>query len=543
MTALPGLQRSFDDLGTPLHDVTFCVVDLETTGGSAAGCEITEVGAVKVRGGVVLGEFQTLVDPGTAIPPTITLLTGITQAMVCSAPRIEGVLPSFLEFAGDAVLVGHNVRFDLSFLDAAAIRLGYGRLPNRTVDTVALARRLVRSEVRDLRLQTLAAHLRSPVSPSHRALDDARATVHVLHGLLERAGSLGVTALEDLLQLPTARGSAHYAKIDLARRLPREPGVYLFTGRGGEILYVGKAKNLRNRVTSYFHGDPRRRIQDLLRETQAVDHRVCASELEAQITELRLIHAHRPRYNRASRPPRATHWVTLTREAFPRLTVARTLHRDRPFVLGPFRSKQSADLVVAAIWDAVQVRRCSGPPGRRDGPCGFAQMGTALCPCDGTLEPGRYAAVVDRLVAGVEHDPDLLLDPIEERMRLLAQQRRFEEAGWMRDRHRALGRALERRRRWLALSGAGRIEAESSRGERVVLDGGRLLAAWRVGEPTPFLPPPGPPEDAPAPPGADVAEEVDLLWSWLISGEVQLVDLTGPMAWPARPVPTLRAAS
>jgi DNA polymerase III subunit epsilon len=537
------IQRSFDDLGTPLHDVTFCVLDLETTGGSAAGCAITEVGAVKVRGGVVLGEFQTLVDPGAAIPPTITLLTGITQAMVCGAPHIESVLPSFLEFAGDAVLVGHNVRFDLSFLDAAAVRLGYGRLANRTVDTVALARRLVRNEVRNLRLQTLAAHLRSPVVPTHRALDDARATVHVLHGLLERAGSLGVTALEDLLQLPTARGSAHYAKIDLARRLPREPGVYLFTGRGGEVLYVGKAKNLRTRATSYFHGDPRRRIQDLLRETQAVDHRVCASELEAQVAELRLIHAHRPRYNRASRPPRATHWVTLTREPFPRLTVARTLHRDRPFVLGPFRSKEAADLVVAAIWDAVPIRRCTGPAGRREGPCGFAQLGAALCPCDGTLEPGRYAGVVDRLVAGVERDPDLLLDPIEERMRLLAHRRRFEEAGWMRDRHRALGRALERRRRWLALVAAGRIEAESSRGDRAVVEGGRLLAAWRTGAPAPLLPPPGPVDEAPAPPGADIAEEADLVWSWLTGGDVRLVDLGGPITWPARPVRTLRAAS
>lgn len=116
-------QIALDDLGVPLHDVTFCVLDLETTGGSANTCEITEIGAVKYRGGEVMGTFQTLVNPGTGIPPFITILTGITQAMVCEAPRIEAVLPSFLEFCHDAVLVGHNIRFDLSFLDAAARRL------------------------------------------------------------------------------------------------------------------------------------------------------------------------------------------------------------------------------------------------------------------------------------------------------------------------------------------------------------------------------------------------------------------------------------
>ena len=112
-----------------LCDTTFCVVDLETTGGSPGDDTITEVGAVKLRGGECLGRFQTLVDPGRAIPPRITVLTGITQSMVLRAPRIETVLPSLLEFVGDSVIVGHNVRFDLAFLDAALGRTGRGRLP------------------------------------------------------------------------------------------------------------------------------------------------------------------------------------------------------------------------------------------------------------------------------------------------------------------------------------------------------------------------------------------------------------------------------
>ena len=304
MTA--AIQQTFDDMGAPLFEVPFCVRDLEATGGSPADCSITEIGAVKFVGGLEVGSFQTLINPGSPIPPFITILTGITQSMVIEAPRIEEVLPAFLEFIGDSVVVGHNVRFDLSFLNADSLRLGYGRLPNRSVDTYSLARRLIPGEVRNLKLQSLAGYFRSPTVPTHRALEDARATAWVLHRLLERAGTLGITALEDLLQLPTARGSAHYGKIRMADALPRRPGVYLFKDRNGGVFYIGKAKNLRTRVRSYFYGDNRRTVANMLKELDAVEHRVCASELEAEITEIRLIHAHRPRYNRRSKPPKTS---------------------------------------------------------------------------------------------------------------------------------------------------------------------------------------------------------------------------------------------
>jgi DNA polymerase-3 subunit epsilon len=154
------VQRSFDELGTPLAEVTFAVVDLETTGGSPNEDAITEIGAVKVRGGECLGTFHTLVNPGSAIPPAITVLTGITAAMVAPAPRVHAVLPALAEFLGGTVVVGHNIRFDLGFLNAAFGRDGWPRLPNPSVDTAALARRLVRDEVPNCRLGTLADRFR-----------------------------------------------------------------------------------------------------------------------------------------------------------------------------------------------------------------------------------------------------------------------------------------------------------------------------------------------------------------------------------------------
>lgn len=531
------VQRSFEDLGTPLHEVTFCVLDLETTGGSAADCEITEIGAVKVRGGEIQGTFQTLVNPGAEIPPSIVLLTGITQSMVVDAPSIGSVLPTFLEFVGNAVVVGHNVRFDLGFLDAACRRFGYRSLSgNPTVDTVALARRVVRDEVRNLRLHTLAAHFRSPTTPNHRALDDATATMHVLHGLLERVGVLGVTALEDLLALPKARGSANYRKIHLARDLPRRPGVYLFRDRSGDVIYVGKATNLRTRVSSYFYGDDRRRTGTILKELDRVDHRVCAGDLEASITELRLIHAHRPRHNRRSKPPRATHWLTLTGGAFPRLSITRTVHSDAPVTLGPFRRRATAELVMTALWDALPIRRCTGRSGSRSGPCAPAQMGLAMCPCDGRLTPEAYRPVVERLVEAVRRDPELVLSPLRDRISDLAAEQRFEEAGWARDRHRALTRALERRRLWSALTSTTRIEAVRG-AESAVIDAGRLTASWS-GSARPLVPRAAGP--GPSVPETMLAlEESELAWKWLSDPETRLVDVDGVLDVPARPIDRL----
>ena len=540
-------QLSLEDLGTPLYNVEFCVLDLETTGATPRDCEITEIGAVKYKGGELTGTFATLINPRVGIPPMITVLTGITQQMVVAAPPIETVLPSFLEFCRDAVIVGHNVRFDLSFLDAASSRFGYeligtGPGERRQLDTVRLARRLIRSEVRDLTLVSLARHYRSPVTPIHRALDDAKATAFVFHSLLERAGTIGVTGLDELLMLPTARGAANYSKIHLADGLPRRPGVYLFHDRDDRVIYIGKAENLRTRVRSYFYGDERRRIADLLRQLHRIDYRVCAHGLEAEITELRLIHAHRPPFNQRSRPPKRTVFVKLTDEAYPRLSVAHKLMSKGRAWLGPFRSKRTADLVVEALWASTPIRRCTGASGSRSGPCAPSQMGVALCPCSGELNRERYQQVVDDVIGSFDHDPAQVLDPLADKMLRLASEQRYEEAAQMRDRHRALARALERSRAWRALADGGHLELEGERGEMVTVENGRLLAAWNRGEPTPLLASRWDPGDEvfdPAPPTMEAAEEAHLIWQWMTSGRVRVLEATGALALPVAPIPSL----
>jgi DNA polymerase-3 subunit epsilon len=229
---------------TPLCDVTFCVLDLETTGTSDEVDEIVEVGAVKVRGGEQIGTFQTMVRHPFA--PTGEL------------PPIGAVLPSLLEFVRGTVVVGHNVRFDLRFLNAALWRSGHDVVldPELAVDTMHLARRLLRDDADDCRLGTLAERFGFSERPTHRALADASATVELLHLIIERSTHYGVFDLRDLARLPSLMRHRHRGKLAFTSGLPRAPGVARLLDRYDRPLHVVPADDLRDEVRELFQVVP-----------------------------------------------------------------------------------------------------------------------------------------------------------------------------------------------------------------------------------------------------------------------------------------------
>jgi DNA polymerase III subunit epsilon len=545
-------QLSFDELGTPLREVTFVVLDLETTGGAPTNDAITEIGAVKVRGGEQLAELATLVDPGTGVPPHIVALTGITTAMIADAPRLPAVLPTVLEFLRGAVLVAHNAPFDAGFLRAACERHGHAWPRPPVLCTARLARAVLpHDEAPSVRLGALARLFGTATTPDHRALHDARATVEVLHRLLERVGNLGVQSLEELLAL--ARESAPHRptpgqrrKRGLARDVPSAPGVYLFRGPRDEVLYVGTSGDLHRRVRSYFTaGERRRRVRDMVALAERVDTVVCAHALEASVRELRLISAHQPRYNRRSRQPHRAWWVVPTVEAFPRLSVVAT---PREGAFGPFRSRQAAVTAVETILDAVPVRPCTQripARGAAATPCALHEMGRCAAPCAGLQTPAQYAPGVDvlaRLVAGADDAP---LHALAARVDALGERQRFEAAARRRDRLAGVVLALGRGQRLATLAAVDEIVGARPDGrggwEVSVVRFGRLAAAGvahrgvapmpvvdalRLGAQT-VLPEPGPLRGAPI-------EEVALLHRWLSTGGTRLVHSEPAWAEPAR---------
>ena len=431
------LQRSFDDVGEPLHQTTFVVVDLETTGTSPASAAITEIGAVKTRGGEVIGEFQTLVDPGSPIPPMIVALTGITDAMVVAAPKIAQVLPSFLEFLGDAVLVAHNAPFDTGFLRAACKEHGYRWPGNQVVDTVTLARRATtKEEAPNKKLSTLARVFGTVVEPNHRALEDARATSEILHRMLERVAAFGITHREDLDSLRNPMPERIRKKATMADAVPARPGVYIFRGPRGERLYVGTSKNLRARVKSYFTtAEQRRSVRDMLELAVGVETIVCATELEANVREVRLIAEHRPRYNRRSSRPERTAWVRLTDERYPRLAVSRAVTSPAG-ALGPMRSGADARLAIEVMQGALGVRTCTTrlPIVPRAGAraCLLKDLGACAAPCVRGAESG-YDATAAQVRAAMTEDPSAVVSALESQIAERAESLDYERAAELRD--------------------------------------------------------------------------------------------------------------
>jgi DNA polymerase-3 subunit epsilon len=318
-----------------------------------------------------------------------------------------------------------------------------------------------------------------------------------------------VVTLEDLLAMSATKMDGSFGKIKLTEGLPKAQGIYRFIGGKGETLYIGKATDLRARVRSYFYGDPRRKIRDLLRQTQGVTYETFPTMLEAEVAEARAIAAEMPPHNRAGKR-RATWYVKVGKD---KVSPTRVPKDDGRVYLGPLPSIKHARLLIDALRDAAGIHRCSDP--RRCGGCAFAELGR----CAGT-DRSRHAdevALVERALRG---DPSPIFEPLAARMTRLARQERFEEAAELRDRAAALQRVLERHAEVRALMEAGCLRIR-------IGDERRAVTCGRLGEtpasPTSFIPP-------------QVYSEARVILSWLKrhAHEVALEGVTGTWAMAVR---------
>ncbi|HZS30282.1 MAG TPA: exonuclease domain-containing protein [Gaiellaceae bacterium] len=375
--------------GLLLEEATYVVVDLETTGLRPGRAGICEIGAVRIRGLEPAGEFETLVDPGLRIAPGAAAITGLRDEHLRGAPRPDEAVRRFLDFAGDAVLVAHNARFDLAFLDRETERLTGSRIAAPVVDTVLLARTLLAGRVAGFSLGQLAWFLGTTERPCHRALPDAKATAELLLALIGLAQERGARTIADLGALAATRSRRLLDKRHLAFGAPARPGVYLFRGRGDHVLYVGRARDLRARLRSYFRSDRLRpAVEAALGATERIEWRVLGSELEAALAELRLIRELRPPGNaRVSRPDRHV-WLRVRGDS----VVASQKPPSDNLSQGPLRSRRQAQVAARA------------------------------------LKPDELPS------------PAAALPRLRCRLRALATARRFEDAGRLRDRIAALER-------------------------------------------------------------------------------------------------------
>ena len=331
----------------PLEAARFVVVDLETTGLRPGRSAICEIGAVRIEALLPAGTFQTLVDPGVPIPPVIAGITGIEDRDLRGAPRPAAAVRSFLTFAGErAVIAAHNARFDLAFLDREVELLTGRRLAAPVVDTVGLARRLLAGRVARVGLASLAHFFGTSVSPCHRALPDAQATAEILVALVGLAQERGARTVSDLVELAAPRRRRVYEKRSLVFGAPTRPGVYVFRDARGQPLYVGRARDLRARLRSYFRSERLRpAVEAALAAVERVEWVVLGSELEAALEELRLIRELRPPAN--ARGKRGGRGFYLRRRG------GQVVVSSQPGPLGPIGSRRRAERAARALGDAT----------------------------------------------------------------------------------------------------------------------------------------------------------------------------------------------
>lgn len=451
--------------GIPLADLTYTVVDLETTGLKPYGNGITEVCCLRVQGGRVVHRFTTLVNPGRPIPAFIQAMTGITDAMVRDAPGFGEVIPALLDFVSDTVLVAHNAPFDLSFLNYGLYCHGYRALHNPVVDTLRLARRLL-PQLQRGGLDAVTLHLGIRPEHRHRAAGDAEATAQVLLKLLELSERNGVANDVQLLSFlapnnprKAKRTEALRRKVDSAARtkslavlaercrsLPDAPGVYSMRGGDGEVLYVGKAVSLRRRLVSYFNGVTGK-IKRLMRSVEAIHHVQLGSELEALLEESRLIKLYQPPFNTLLRSYRDYPFIKVDGSGpYPRLEVTRRVGDDDSMYFGPFRGMRATELVMEILRKCFRLfdDRC---PTRTNGEaCLYHQMGRCLAPCMGGERIAAYGEAVAEVCRLLESDPRSLVDELVRRREAASEKLDYETAAIYRDGVDALGYALSHRR-------------------------------------------------------------------------------------------------
>ncbi|MGI8484598.1 MAG: exonuclease domain-containing protein [Thermomicrobiales bacterium] len=424
----------------------FVAIDVETTGLKPRQQRIIEVALIRFKGGEEIERFESFLNPDRAIPAYIANLTSITNNHVEDAPRFHEIADRVIEFIGDALLVGHNVAFDINFINAELSRADRSELINERIDTMAMSMKLL-SGLRKPNLDRVAAQVGLSPRKIHRAGGDAALTAEVAIRLVQEAVRQGMTSIDQLKSVShlverrpredVGRGRSVMDKAWL-KEIPRKPGVYMMRDQFGNVIYVGKAKSLRERASSYY-SQPlgyTRKMDGLLESMVKIDTTVVGNELDALLLEAQLIRRYQPRYNTAMRSFEHYPYIKVdTANPWPRISLAKVRKDDGATYFGPYRSSSSARRTVEVINGALPLRTCtrSFKNARSYGsPCILLGMGKCLGPCTGQADRDEYKRIVHDVVQLLDGRDDALFERLWGELELAATNLDFERAGKLR---------------------------------------------------------------------------------------------------------------
>lgn len=355
----------------------FAIVDIETTGGMVKRDKMTEIAIVISDGERILDEYSSLINPGRSIPPFITGITGITDEMVADAPFFHEVAKDIVEWTAGQIFVAHNVRFDYGFLRSEFADLGFA-FNRRRMCTVQMAKRLL--QLPSHSLGNLIKHYGIQVSARHRALDDARATAIVLHHLLSLDGSIQ-NVQQQITQGVRESLLPVGITIDDLHELPQEAGLYYFEDESGDVIYIGKSKNIQKRVMSHFTKTTRK-SELLQKRIKSISHQLTGTDLLAQIIEAQEIKEVLPDMNKAQRNAKFNHYIKSSLNA---LGYRRFDYTKRPSenddILNAYSGPKAAKSVLKML--ALEYGLCPLYMGLEIGmgPCSHHQFQTCYGAC------------------------------------------------------------------------------------------------------------------------------------------------------------------
>ncbi|MBE0448060.1 MAG: GIY-YIG nuclease family protein [Actinobacteria bacterium] len=406
-------------------------VDLETTGLDHRTERIIEIGAVRMVGDHPIETFEQLINPNRLIPSKITRLTGITNDMVCGTPDIEVALPAFADFVKDSILIIHSAPFDISFLNRAARNIGQKSFRNDFFDTKLIAQKL-RPRIGFYGLANLAEYFGVSHRPCHRALPDAIATAEIFTHLLEIMRSEGLRTVDEANKFfyPKKRYDFSHKK-SLASALPRSSGAYLMRDDRGKVIYVGKAKDLRKRVRSYFYSGPKSKRQlSLISEVKTIDYIKTGTEIGALLLESKLIKKLKPAYNILGKRYRRYPFVHIDQnDNFPTPRITRTV-TGVGIHYGPFSNTADLELLLEVAKDLYRLKQCDYKikPSIKKQPCFYYQVNRCSGPCCGMISPQDYRNRLTALMDAFDGHPEGLRRELIKRRDSAASKLHFEKA-------------------------------------------------------------------------------------------------------------------
>lgn len=423
---------------TNLSDLTFTVVDIETTGSKPLFHHIIEIGIVQIHKGEIIDTYETFINPGHPIPPAITMITGITDNDVEHAPLFPDIIDNILPYLNKGIFVAHNVAFDYNFIQKSLFRSGVNWHAPKLC-TVQLSRKLL-PHLPKHNLDAIAQHFHINIERRHRALNDAKATSIALTKMCQILIDNGLNAFSTLTKFAKRTESDKFKNLKpVINSLPYAPGVYLMKNKDGHIIYVGKSKCLHNRVRSYFYEteNKSKKIQRLIEEVHSIDHIQTGSELSAMLLESQKIKEHLPVFNTMIRNYRAYPFLKFTNEPFTRIILSREVKPDGATYYGPFKSTLEVKKLIDQLQKTFGIRTCKAKLNSKKPKtfkaCLDVELGNCSGACTGKMSVIEYHQHITRAQNFLEGNGSAIIKKIENQIDDASKNLEFEKAAELRD--------------------------------------------------------------------------------------------------------------